>query len=121
MGVNVVTTHIPCLGLLILKYGRCKLQQDWERVIQFMGKRDASYSRQLRALEMFMADLCPALTPVYVGQCTGRQDELQEDSAVCPTATVRKWTLPKINAAEIQSPSLGCGVTLTQTFGVPNM
>ena len=76
-----MTTHIPCLGVLILKYGGRKLQQDWERVTQFIDMRDASYMRLLRALELFVPDLNPALTPVYIGQCTGRQDELQEDLA----------------------------------------
>lgn len=82
-----MTTCIPCLGVLVLNYGGHKLQQDWERVTQFIDTRDASYMGQLRALEVFMPDLNPALTPVCIGQCIGRQDELQEDLAVCPTIT----------------------------------
>lgn len=31
--------------------------------------------RQLRALEVFVPDVNPALAPVYIGQCTGMQED----------------------------------------------
>lgn len=70
MGANV-TTPIPCLGVsgVSLKYERHKLQQNWEIFTLFIDRRDASYVRQLRALEIFEPDLHPALTPVYLGHC----------------------------------------------------
>lgn len=70
-----MVTYIPCFGVSILKYGGCKLQQDWESVTQFIDMREASYMRQLRALEVFVPDVNPALAPVYIGQCTGMQED----------------------------------------------
>lgn len=63
---------MPCLGVSVLKYEGHKLQQDWETFTLFIDVRDASYVRQLRAVEVFEPDLHPALTPVFIGQCTVR-------------------------------------------------
>lgn len=69
MGMNKCCDNLhSLLGILILNYRGRKLHQDWQRVTEFIDTRDASYLRQLRALEVFMPDLNPALPPVYVGR-----------------------------------------------------
>lgn len=56
MGMNKCGNSHSSLGSLILKYGWCKPQQDWESVTQFIDTKDASSMRQLRALEVFVPD-----------------------------------------------------------------